>query len=178
MRADVGKPIGLRTRAIVECLVGLGLRAGEVAALRLCDLDWRAGTLRVATSKIRRGDVLPLPHRVGRAIAAYLKKGRPTTTDDHTFVRHYMPVGKPLDSADVTNTVARAFKRAGLSLPSMGAHALRHATASRLVRAGVSIKAVADVMRHRDLDTTRIYARVDWPRLAEVALPWPTAVAS
>jgi integrase/recombinase XerD len=175
---EIVKPIGLRTRAIVECLVGLGLRAGEVAALRLADLDWRSGTLRVATSKGRRGDVMPLPHRVGRAVAAYLKRGRPATEDDHVFLRHYMPIGAALDSSDVTATVARAFRRAGLSLPSMGAHALRHTTASRLVRAGVSIKEVADLMRHRNIDTTRIYTKVDWPRLAEVALPWPTGVAS
>jgi site-specific recombinase XerD len=175
---DVSKPIGLRARAIVECLVGLGLRAGEVAALRLDDIDWRAGTLLVGTSKVRRGHVMPLQHRIGRAVAAYLKRGRPATTDDHVFVRHYMPRGGALDSADVTQTVTRAFRRAGLSLPAMGAHVLRHTTASRLVRAGVSFKQVADLMRHRDIDTTMIYTKVDWPRLAEVALPWPTVVAS
>lgn len=175
---DVGKPIGLRTRAIVECLVGLGLRAGEVAALRLCDLDWRSGTLRVATSKVRRGAMMPLPHRVGRAVAAYLKRGRPASADEHVFVRHYMPIGAALDSSDVTHTVNRAFRRVGLLLPSMGAHALRHTTAGRLVRAGVSFKQIADLMRHRHIDSTRIYTKVDWPRLAEVALPWPMAVAS
>jgi integrase/recombinase XerD len=175
---DVKTAIGLRARAIIDCLVTLGLRAGEVAALRLNDIDWRAGTLRVTTSKVRRGDILPLPARVGRAVAAYLRRGRPVTKRDHVFVRHYMPVGQPLHSRDVTSTVTRAFRRAGLRLPSMGAHVLRHTTASRLVRAGVNFKQVADVMRHRDIDTTRIYTKVDWPRLAEVALPWPTAVVS
>ena len=175
---DVKTAIGLRARAIIECLVTLGLRAGEVAALRLNDIDWRAGTLCVATSKVRRGDILPLPARVGRAVAAYLRRGRPATKSDLVFVRHYMPIGEPLQSKDVTGTVRRAFGRAGLHLPSMGAHVLRHTTASRLVRAGVSFKQVADVMRHRDIDTTRIYTKVDWPRLAEVALPWPMAVAS
>lgn len=175
---DVKTTIGLRVRAIIECLVTLGLRAGEVAALRLNDIDWRAGTLRVTTSKVRRGDILPLPTRVGRAVAAYLRRGRPVTKRDHVFVRHYMPVGQPLKSKDVTSTVTRAFRRAGLRLPSMGAHVLRHTTASRLVRAGVSFKQVADLMRHRHIDTTRIYTKVDWPRLGEVALPWPTAVVS
>ena len=175
---NVRTAIGLRARAIIECLVTLGLRAGEVAGLRFNDIDWRAGTLRVQISKVRRGDTLPLPARVGRAIAAYLRHGRAATKSNHVFVRHYMPVGQPLRSKDVTGTVRRAFGRAGLHLPSMGAHVLRHTTASRLVRAGVSFKQVADVMRHRHIDTTRIYTKVDWPRLAEVALPWPAAVAS
>ncbi len=175
---DVSRPIGLRAHAIIECLVSLGLRAGEVAALRLTDIDWRKGTLRVNTSKVRRSDVLPLPPTVGRAVAAYLKRGRPRTADGHVFVRHYMPIGGPLKSHNVSHTVKRALRRAGLFLPSMGAHVLRHTTASRLVRAGVSVKHIADVMRHRDIDTTRIYTKVDWPRLAEAALPWPTAVVS
>jgi len=171
---DVSTAIGLRTRAIIECLVSLGLRAGEVAALHLGDIDWRAGMLRINTSKGRRSDVLPLPQTVGRALVAYLKRGRPKTVDSHVFVRHFLPVGEPLISHDITMTVRRAFRRAGLVLPSMGAHVLRHTTASRLARAGVSLKDIADAMRHRDLDTTRIYTKVDWPRLAEVALAWPT----
>jgi site-specific recombinase XerD len=170
---DTSTPIGLRTRAILHCLVGLGLRAGEVAALRLGDIDWRSGVLRIGPSKTRRCDVLPLPSTVGRVVVAYLKRGRPTTVDDHVFVRHYLPVGERLRPHDVTMVVKRAFRRAGLVLPSMGAHVLRHTTASRLVRAGVSLKDIADVMRHRDIDTTRIYTNVDWPRLQEVALPWP-----
>ena len=175
---DVRTAIGLRARAIIECLVTLGLRAGEVAGLRFNDIDWRAGTLCVQISKVRRGDTFPLPARVGRAVAAYPRRGRPATKSNHVLVRHYMPVGQALRSSDVTGTVRRAFGRAGLHLPSMGAHVLRHTTASRLVRAGVSFKQVADVMRHCHIDTTRIYTKVDWPRLADVALPWPTAVAS
>jgi integrase/recombinase XerD len=175
---DLSTPIGLRTHAILECMVSLGLRAGEVARLRLGDIDWREGVLRVEGHKGRRTDVLPMPHTVGRAVVAYLKRGRPKTLDDHVFVRHYLPVGEPLVSHDVSGSVRRAFKRAGLTLPSMGAHVLRHTTASRLARAGVGLKYIADVMRHRDIDTTRVYAKVDWPRLAEVALAWPPAVAS
>jgi site-specific recombinase XerD len=175
---DVSRAIGLRARAIIECLASLGLRAGEVAALRLEDIDWRAGTLRINRSKMRRSDVLPLPQTVGRALVAYLKRGRPKTADHHVFVRHLCPAGAPLRYYSISETVHSALQRAGISLPSMGAHALRHAAAGRLVRAGVSIKRIADVLRHRDVDTTRIYAKVDWPRLAEVALPWPTVVVS
>jgi integrase/recombinase XerD len=175
---DVSTAIGLRDRAIIECLASLGLRAGEVAALRLEDIDWRAGTLRIDRSKGRRSDLLPLPQTVGRTVVAYLKRGRPKTADDHVFVRHLRPAGTPLRYHSISHTVHSALQRAGISLPSMGAHVLRHAAAERLVRAGVSIKRIADVLRHRDIDTTCIYAKVDWPRLAEVALPWPTAVVS
>jgi len=170
---DVSKPIGLRTRAIVECAASLGLRAGEIAALRISDVDWREGSVRLPRTKSRRAQALPLLRAVGQALASYMKRGRPESPTNRIFVRHYFPVGGPLQSKDVTNTVRRAMLRAGLRLPSIGAHALRHTVASRLVRAGVGMKDIADVMRHRDIDTTRIYAKVDWPRLAEVALPWP-----
>jgi integrase/recombinase XerD len=172
---DVSKPIGRRTRAIVECAASLGLRAGEIAAMRICDVDWREGSIRLPKTKARRAQVLPLPRTVGRALALYLKRGRPRTSIDRIFVRHYLPVGGPLRATNVTSTIRRAIHGAGLRLASTGAHALRHTIASRLVRAGVGMKDIADVMRHRDIDTTRIYAKVDWPRLAEVARPWPTA---
>lgn len=174
---DRSSAIGLRTRAMVLCLAVLGLRAGDVAAVRIEDLDWRAGTLRLPAGKGRRISVLPLPPAVGRALAAYLKRGRPKTTDRHVFVRHYLPVGGALASRDVTHSIRRAMARAGLRLPSTGAHVLRHTAASRMIRAGAKIKEVADVLGHRDIDTTRIYTKVDWPRLAEVALPWPLEVA-
>jgi site-specific recombinase XerD len=170
---DTSKPIGLRTMAVVQCLGILGLRAGEVAALHLGDIDWRSGTLKLAKTKTRRTLMLPLPRSVGNAIAAYLKRGRPKTADRHVFVRHYFPVGGPLQSKDVGKTVKRALKRAGLHPPSMGAHVLRHTAASRLLRSGAKLKEVSDLLGHRDLDTTRIYMKVDWPRLSEVALPWP-----
>lgn len=172
---DVSKPIGRRTWAIVQCAAALGLRAGEIATLRITDVDWREGGIRLPRTKVRRAQVLPLPRSVGHALAMYLKRGRPKTSIDRIFVRHYLPVGGPLESKDVTNTIRRAMRRAGLRLASTGAHALRHTMASRLVRAGAGMKDIADIMRHRDIDTTRIYAKVDWPRLAEVALPWPTA---
>jgi site-specific recombinase XerD len=174
---DTSKAIGLRTAAMVQCMVILGLRAGEVAALELADIDWRAGTLRLGRTKPRRAAVLPLSPPVGRSIAAYLQRGRPKTEDRHVFVRHFMPIGLALKSVDVTCTIGRAIRHAGLILPSSGAHILRHTAAGRLVRAGAKMKEVADVLRHRELDTTRIYTKVDWPRLAEVALPWPTEVA-
>lgn len=170
---DQSTPVGRRDYAMLTCLASLGLRAKEVAELSLDAIDWRAGTLTIATSKARRASVLPLPARVGRAIAAYLRQGRPPTVARHVFVRHYVPIGAPLRSKVVVCAVQRAFRRAGLEVPSRGAHTLRHTAATEMVRAGVSLKAVADILRHRSLDTTVIYTTVDLPRLRDVALPWP-----
>jgi len=167
------RPTGLRDLAMLLCLAHLGLRAKEVAGLGLEDIDWSAGTIAIQVSKGRRASVLPLPRRVGRAIATYLRRGRPATSHRFVFVRHLFPVGAPLRSASVTHAVARAFERAAVTAPSRGAHALRHTAATSMVRAGASLKAVADVLRHRSIDTTAIYATVDVPRLREVALPWP-----
>jgi len=172
---NLSRPIGLRAMAIIRCALDLGLRAGEIAALRFADVDWRAGTitLRTTSTKTRRDYVLPLPRATGQAIVQYLRRGRPRTPCDRLFVRHYMPTGEAIAPSVVTTTVHRALTRAGVKVPLMGAHTLRHTLAGRLVRAGVGFKAIADVMRHRDIDTTRVYARVDWPGLSGVALPWP-----
>jgi site-specific recombinase XerD len=167
------RPAGLRDLAMLLCLARLGMRAKEVAGLRLDDIDWSAGTIVIPVSKGRRASVLPLPRRVGTAIAAYLRRGRPATSHRFVFVRHLFPVGAPLRSATVTHAVARAFDRAAVAAPSRGAHALRHTAATSMVRAGASLKAVADVLRHRSIDTTVIYTAVDVRRLREVALPWP-----
>jgi site-specific recombinase XerD len=163
---------GRRDRAIVLCLSGLGLRAAEVAGLHIEDLDWRASTLHVRTRKTRRGDVLPIPRDVGRAIVAYLRDGRPPVQDRHVFVVHRS--GSPLSSAAIGKVVHRALWRAGISgLASAGSHVLRHTLATRMIRRGASLKEIADVLGHRSLDTTAIYAKVDLPSLADVGLPWP-----
>ena len=171
--ADRSNPVGLRDYAMLLCLASLGLRAKEVAGLSLDDIDWRGGTITIAISKARRASALPLPAPVGRAITAYLRCGRPPTRERHVFVRHFPPMGAPLSSAVVVQAVQRAFRRAKLDVPSRGAHTLRHTAATEMVRAGVGLKAVADVLRHRSIDTTAIYTKVDLPRLREVALPWP-----
>lgn len=175
---DKTKPARLRDYAILVCLSSLGLRAKEVAELTLDNIDWHAGTITIATSKTRRPSILPLPKVVGLAIAAYLRHGRPATTARHVFVRHLFPVGAPLVSHTVSTAVRRAFRRSGLVVRSRGAHTLRHTVATEMVRAGVSLKAVADVLRHRSVDTTAIYTKIDLPRLREVALAWPEEVQS
>ena len=105
---DVSKPIGLRARAIIECAASLGLRAGEIATLRIRDVDWREGAIRLPATKSRRVQALPLPRAAGLALASYLKRGRPESRTDRIFVRHYFPVGGPLESKDITSTVRRA----------------------------------------------------------------------
>lgn len=164
--------LGLRGYAMALCLVRLGLRACEVARLCLDDIDWRPGTVRI-TGKRGRVRLLPLPPDVGRAIVAYLRRARVPTADRHLFVRHRIPVGEPLESQSVQATIRTAWKRAGVAVPSKGTHALRHTLATRLLRSGATLKEIADVLGHRSIDTTAVYAKLDLDRLAEVALPWP-----
>ena len=171
---DASTPCGQRDQAIVQCLSTLGLRPGEVADLCLDDIDWRGGTLQIRARKNRRGAVLPLPRVVGQALVAYLSRERPATDERRVFVEHLGDRrGKPLSSPAVSRVVARALRRAAVDTPLTGAYVFRHTVASRMVREGASLKEVADVLGHRSLDTTTIYAKLDLPRLREVALPWP-----
>jgi integrase len=164
-------PSARRGYAIVRCLIDLGLRASEVIHLGLDDIDWQAGTLRLARSKSRHADVLPLPSETGRAIADYLRHERPTTVNRAVFVRHVAPFQKPVSVRVVQRTVREAYRRCGWTRTRI--HTLRHSVASRLLQAGSPLKEVADILRHRSLDTSAIYAKVDTGRLAAVALPWP-----
>jgi site-specific recombinase XerD len=168
-------PSRLRGYAMVRCLVDLGLREREVVSLELDDLDWEAGTLRIRRGKSRRVDVLPLPQATGRAIAAYLRSERPTTANRHVFVRHVAPLDEPIRPDVVRNTVRLAYRRCGL--PYTRVHILRHTLASQLLESGGTLKDVADMLRHRSLDTSMIYAKVDAARLSDVAMPWPGSVS-
>lgn len=164
-----------RADAIVRCALDLGLRSGEVARLGLNDIDWRAGTITLRRTKGRREDVLPLPVATGKAIAAYLKNERPKTSNRAVFVRHMAPRDEPVGPDLVRKTIRQAYARAGL--PYTRSHLLRHTMANRLLAGGSSLKEVADVLRHRSLNTTMIYAKLDGRKLAEVALPWPGSAA-
>jgi integrase/recombinase XerD len=164
---------GRRDYAMALCLVHLGLRVGEVVDLLLEDLDWRAATLHIATRKTGRPRELPLPPGVGQAIAAYLHRGRPTTTDRHVFVRHRRLQGMAVSVSLVRYVMAVAFDKVPGCEHWTGTHVLRHTAATRLHRRGASFKEIADLLGHRCLNTTAIYAKVDLPRLSGVALPWP-----
>jgi site-specific recombinase XerD len=159
-----------RDYAVLLCLTRLGLRACEVAQLRLEDLEWRSSTLRLCATKGRRERRLPFTSEVGHALAKYLRQRRPTTTTRSVFVS--LASGQPLSADAISAIVGRAFRRARIS-GRRGAHRLRHTVASHLVQRGVSLKAVADLLGHGDLATTQIYAKVNLPLLRAVAMPWP-----
>lgn len=160
---------GRRDYAVILTLLRLGLRAGEVAALRLEDLDWRAGQMLVH-GKGRRVDRLPIPADVGAAITAYLRRGRAITTRREVFLRTRAPQ-TGLSHEGVSFIVRRACVRAGL--PPFGAHRLRHFLACEMVRAGVPLPEVGQVLRHEAASSTALYARVDVDQLRTVAQPWP-----
>jgi integrase/recombinase XerD len=170
---DSSSLCGLRDRAMLLCVARLGLRASEVARLRLDDIDWRNATIHVHTRKTGRGSVLPLPHGVGQAIAAYLRRGRPATQQRQVFVLHRMRVGAPISRQVVGDAVSRALRHAGICAPMRGANLLRHSLATDLLGHGASLKEIADLFGHRSLATTGIYAKTDVAALREVALPWP-----
>lgn len=161
---------GRRDFAMLMLLVRLGLRAGEVRSLTLDDIDWRAGEL-VVRGKGNRIERLPLLTDVGQAVAAYLRRGRPDTARGRAVFLRMRAPHRPLSSAGVTQAVQAAASRAGLG--QVSAHRLRHTLATHMVRAGVSLPEVAQVLRHRRLLTSAIYAKVDRERLRLLARPWP-----
>jgi len=166
--------LGRRDHAVLTMLVRLGVRAGEVAALRLEDIDWRGGTI-LLRGKGAQMDTLPLPADVGETIAVYLRRARPATTTDRTvFVRHRAPHQR-LSPTGVTQIVAAAARRAGLGV--MHAHRLRHTVASQLLRAGAPLPEIGQLLRHRRALTTAIYAKVDRDALRTIARLWPGGVA-
>jgi integrase len=160
-----------RGYAIVRCALDMGLRAGEIANLLIGDIDWREGTVTLKGTKSRRQDILPLPMATGQALADYLQHERPATPSPAIFVRRRGSRDIPITTDAVQKVIRRACRRVGL--PDSGSHVLRHTLACRLVESGGSLKEVADVLRHRSLETTRIYAKLDTPNLTGVALPWP-----
>ncbi len=164
---------GRRNYAIAVCLLDLGLRAGDIGRIKLDDVDWRASALTLAPGKSRRGSCLPMPARVARALADYLRRGRPQTIDRTLFVHDRAPRGKGIGPTAVRSAVRLAYARAGLDPRLTGTHVLRHTAATRLLRAGVSMKEIADVLGHRSIDTSAIYTKVDLSALTAVALPWP-----
>lgn len=170
----VGTLCGYRDRAMILSLATMGLRPGEVANLRLEDVDWRGGALHLQTRKSRCGASLPLPHLAGRAIAEYLREERPPSPERNLFLRHSgRRRGEAISAGIVTGAVVRALRRAEIEAPISGAYVLRHTLAIRMVRQGTKLKEVADVLGHKDLSTTTIYAKVDLTTLREVALPCP-----
>lgn len=170
---DRGTPVGIRDLGVVLCLADLGLRAQEVAGLQLKAVDWRRSVLHIETPKQRRGRLVPMTRRLAKALATYARVGRPQTLDRHLFVHHRAPLGAALHPCGIGSIIRRAAKRAGLEAGRIGPHRLRQTAASRMLGRGATLKQIADVLGHRSIDTTAIYAKVDLRALSDVALPWP-----
>jgi integrase/recombinase XerD len=167
---DAQTPVGCRDLAILTLLVRLGLRRGEVAGLGLDDIDWRAGTISVR-GKRNCLERVPLPPDVGLRLAEYLSIARPADVQGRiVFVRHFAP-HHALSPARVSTIVGDAARRAGLG--RVHAHRLRHTVATELLRSGASLPEIGQLLRHRRVETTAIYAKVDRDSLRLIARPWP-----
>jgi integrase/recombinase XerD len=168
---DRSDQIGVRDFAILMLVARLGLRSAEVARLELGDIDWRAGQI-ILRGKASRQEGMPLPVDVGEALTAYVTQARPSTRIRQVFLAAKAPM-RPIPPGLVSDVTHRACDRAGL--PRLGAHRLRHSLATEMLRRGATIVEVSQVLRHRDLATTAIYAKVDYAALRAVARPWPGA---
>jgi integrase/recombinase XerD len=164
---------GLRDHAILLLLSRLGLRAGDIVAMTLDDIDWARGTLRVQGKSLREV-LLPLPQDVGDALLAYLERGRPKSNSTRVFLTVLAPTRAFASSSAVSDIVRFALRRAGIrNPPNCGAHLLRHSAATAMLRAGSSLDTIATVLRHRSSETTAYYAKVDVAMLCKIAQPWP-----
>ena len=172
---DRATPMGMRDRAIVLLLARLALRAGDVANLRLNDIDWDNAVVRVS-GKSRRAAVLPLPQDVGAAVKDYILHARPVVDAEKVFLRMMPPLHQPLASGGVSAVAQAAIKRSGVKAEGLPAgHVFRHSAATNLLRDNTPLEVISTLLRHQSTQTTAIYARVDVRMLREVAQPWPVA---
>jgi site-specific recombinase XerD len=169
---DRTSPVGRRNRAMLLLLARLGLRAGDIRQMRLSDIDWGGAVIHVS-GKSRRLTQLPLTQEVGDALVAYVQQGRPAAQTDAVFVGCRAPF-RALAPGVVPLIVGRALDRAGVVRPSRGAaHLLRHSVATSMLRHGASLQDIGTLLRHRSIETTQIYAKVDVVALQGIAQAWP-----
>lgn len=162
---------GRRDYAILLLLARLGMRSGEIAGLDLDDIDWNSASLKVRGKG--REARLPLPQDVGEAIVDYLRHGRPPTTSRRLFLRSKAPFRGFRDSTVIAGIVRYAIERAGVQSPTHGAHQFRHALATQMLQHGGSLKEIGELLGHRSIQVTAIYAKVNIPALRTLALSWP-----
>lgn len=167
--------VGRRDYAILLSLARLGLRSGAVAFLELDDIDWGSGQLSVRGKSGQRSE-LPLPVDVGKAIAAYLRHGRPHSTSRRVFLRAKAPITGFRGQSGVGSLVRHSLQRAGIDAPTLGAHQFRHGLATQMLSHGASLSEIGEVLGHRHPQTTKIYSKVDVKALRTLALPWPGGV--
>ena len=165
-------PLKVRNHAILLLLARFGFRASEVVRLTLDDIDWTHGEI-IIRGKGARQTRFPLPVDVGEALVAYLKNGRPSCSTRRFFICARPPL-KPLGNYSTVSSIVRfSLRRAGLNPPKKGAHLLRHTLGTDCLRKGATLPEVGEILRHRQVDTTAIYAKVDFARLETIAQPWP-----
>lgn len=169
---ETRRPVEIRDKAIILLLARLGLRAGDIRDMRLTDIDWVAGYVRVE-GKSRRPDRLPLPQDVGDAILAYLISARAKVDEEHLFLRSLAPFTPFSSSAEIAGIVSRVLDRGGIKGLPTGSHIFRHSLATNLLRAGAGLESVGTILRHSSPETTAIYAKVDLPMLMKIAQSWP-----
>jgi len=170
---DLTTAVGRRNYAILLLLARLGLRAGEVIALQLEDIDWGNAQITIRSNKGQGWARLPLPVDVGEAIASYLKNDRPRCACRNVFVRLVAPYVKLSNSPVIAVITRNALEKAGVESVRKGSHLFRHSLATEMLRRGASLDEIGQVLRHRDPDTTAIYAKVDLNALRRLAIPWP-----
>ena len=171
-RSEQKTPIGRRNYAILLLLARLGLRACEVVALNLEDIDWENARITIR-AKGGRWNQLPLPADVGEALALYLRHARPSCSCRRVFIRDRAPRRGFTGSQSICTVVRGALDKAGVESARKGAHLFRHSLATDLIRQGASLDEIGELLRHRSPNTTAIYAKVDLPALRSLALPWP-----
>jgi site-specific recombinase XerD len=169
---DRSTATGRRDYAILLLLARLGLRSGEIASLELDDIDWNAGQLTVR-GKTGQRSALPLSTEVGKAIAAYLRRGRPPSACRRVFLRAKAPISGFRGQCGVGSIVRHSLQRAGINAPTKGAHQFRHGLATEMLRQGASLSEIGDLLGHRHPQTTKIYTKVNLDALRTLAMPWP-----
>jgi integrase len=173
---DRSHPVGRRDYALLQLLSTYGVRGGQVRALRLEDIDWAHDEILFRAAKRGKDVRLPLTREVGESLLDYLRHARPACACPEVFLTSRAPYHPLPQSNCLSAIVERRVRAAGLDLPSRGAHVFRHGFATRMLEQGHSLKAIADVLGHRHLDTTCVYAKVDFQALKQVALEWPQEV--
>lgn len=169
---DLTTTKGQRDYTIMLLLARLGLRPGELVAMRLDDINWDTAELLVR-GKGQRFDRLPIFKDVGKALATYLRRGRPRCLARHVFVRLNAPHREFVSSSVISAIVRQAIDRAGLNPVCKGAHVLRHSLATNMIQKGASLTEIGVVLRHRCPSTTELYSKVALGALRELAQPWP-----
>src|SRR5215469_2752845 len=169
---DRDTPVGCRDYAMILALARLGLRSSELVSLELDDINWVAGKIRVRGKNGQRND-LPLPADVGEAVPDYLRKSRPRNANRRVFLRDKAPIRGFKGPSGLGSIIRRSLRRAGIESPTKGTHQFRHGLASEMLRGGASLGEIGEVLGHRHVQTTAIYAKVDLDALRTLALPWP-----